>query len=62
MKSNKEKTEIVLQEYIKLKLYDPLNYWQSWTVCTLITQTLCAPVLLGLPFLVHNNIVIDHVE
>ena len=62
MKNNKEKTEIVLREYIKLKLYDPSNYWQSRTVRALITQTLCAPVLLGLLFLVHNNIVIDHAE
>ena len=45
-----------------MKLYDPSNYWQSWNVRTLITQTLCAPVLLGLLFLVHNNIVINHAE
>ena len=62
MKSTKEKTEIVLREYVKLKLYDPSNYWQSRTVHVLITQTLRTPVLLGLPFLVHNNIVIDHME
>ena len=62
MKSNGKKAEIVLQEYFKLKLYDPLNYWQSWTVHVLIPQMLCVPVLLGLPFLVDNNIVIDHTE
>ena len=28
----------------------------------LITQMLCVPVLLGLPFLVHNDIVINHME
>ena len=62
MTSNEKKAKIVLWEYMKLKLYDPSNYWQSQTVHVLITQILCAPVLLGLPFLVHNNIVIDHVE
>jgi hypothetical protein len=27
---------------------------------TIIAPSLCAPVILGLPFLAHNNIVIDH--
>ena len=27
----------------------------------LLSPCLCAPVILGLPFLSHNNIVIDHV-
>ena len=29
MESNGKKAEIMLQEYVKLKLYDPSNYWQS---------------------------------
>ena len=29
------------------------------TVCTVISPSLCVPILLGLPFLKHNNIVID---
>ena len=62
MESNGKKAEIVLCEYVKLKLYDPSNYWQSQTICAIITPTLCAPVILGLPFLVHNHIVIDHAE
>ena len=29
------------------------------TVCAVISPSLCTPILLGLPFLKHNNIVID---
>ena len=54
--------QIVLQEYMELKLYDPSNYWQSWIIHAIITQTLCTPVLLGLPFLVHNHIVVGYAE
>ncbi|KIM87980.1 hypothetical protein PILCRDRAFT_3692 [Piloderma croceum F 1598] len=49
-----------LSEYVKLKLYDPVGNWTSKTVRALIAPSLCAPVILGLPFLAHNNIVIDH--
>ena len=60
MESNGQNSQIVLHEYVKLKLYDPSNYWQSRTVQAIITPTLCVPVILGLPFLVHNHIVVDH--
>ena len=62
MESDGKKAQIVLWEYVKLKLYDPSNYWQSQTIHVIIAQTLCAPVILGLPFLVHNHIVIDHAK
>ena len=62
MESNGQKSQIVLHEYVKLRLYNPSNYWQSRTVQAIITPTLCAPVILGLPFLVHNHIVIDHAD
>ena len=62
MESNGQKSQIVLHEYVKLRLYNPSNYWQSRTVQVIITPTLCAPVILGLPFLVHNHIVIDHAD
>ena len=45
--------------FIKLKLYDSSGTYIAKTVCAVISPTLCAPVLLGLPFLKHNNIVID---
>lgn len=36
-----------------------LVFYVVKTVCALISATLCVPVLLGLLFLKHNNIVID---
>ena len=54
------KWTIVLTEWVKLHLYDPSNFWTSKTVCTIITPSLCTPVILGLPFLTHNTIIVDH--
>ena len=46
-------------KYVKLKLYDSSGTYTVKTMHAVISQTLCTPVLLGLPFLQHNNIVID---
>jgi hypothetical protein len=51
---------VFLSEWVKLKLYDPSGAWQSKTVCAIVAPSLCVPVILGGPFLAHNNIVIDH--
>ena len=51
---------VQLTEWVKLSLYDVSNLWSSKTVRAVIAPSLCAPVILGLPFLSHNNIVIDH--
>jgi hypothetical protein len=51
---------VYLSEWVKLKLYDPLGGWKSKTVCAMIAPSLCVPVILGGPFLAHNNIVVDH--
>ena len=45
--------------FIKLKQYDYSGAYIAKTVCTIIYPTLCAPVLLGLPFLKHDSIIID---
>ena len=45
--------------FIKLKLYDSSGTYVTKTVHAVISPTLCVLVLLGLPFLKHNNIVID---
>ena len=45
--------------FVKLKLYDSSGTYIAKTVHAVISPTLCVPVLLGLPFLKHNNIVID---
>jgi hypothetical protein len=52
--------QVELTEWVKLHMYDTTGYWHSKTVCTIIAPSLCVPVLLGLPFLTHNNIVINH--
>ena len=55
-----KKTINIFHDYVHLKLSSVKNEWTSKTVHTLITPHLCTNILLGLPFLTHNNIVIDH--
>ena len=57
MKNNGSKVQIQFSEYIKLQLHDPSNYWSSKLMCAIIASGLCAPMILGLPFLAHNDIV-----
>jgi hypothetical protein len=49
-----------LWDYVSLSLSSLNNAWSSKPVRALIAPGLCSNVLLGLPFLVHNKIVIDH--
>lgn len=49
-----------LREYVKLKLFCPKSSWTSRTVLAVIAPGLCAPIILGLPFLKSNHIVVDH--
>lgn len=51
---------VMLTEWVKLSMYDPSGYWTLKTIHAVVTPTLCAPVILGLLFLTHNSIVIDH--
>jgi hypothetical protein len=60
MRSGRQKVLVELTHWVKLKLHDPSNHWTVKTVRAIVTPGLCAPVILGLPFLVHNNIVVDH--
>ena len=61
MKTKEQKKECIeLYDYVKLHLCDPSNFWTAHMVRAIIAPRLCAPVILGLPFLAHNNIVIDH--
>jgi len=57
MEKNGQKVKF--SEYIKLWLHDPSLYWSSKTVCAVIAPGLCSPMILSLPFLAHNNIVVD---
>jgi hypothetical protein len=60
MQTSKKKVVVKLTEYVKLQLYDPNCWWSSKTVRAIIAPGLCSPVILGLPFLSHNRIVVDH--
>jgi hypothetical protein len=48
------------RDYVFLSLSSLNNAWSSKPVRALIAPGLCSSILLGLPFLVHNKIVIDH--
>ena len=60
MHLNENKTSITFYDFIELPLYDVSGEYRAKPVCTVVTSNLCCPVLLRLPFLSHNNIVIDH--
>jgi hypothetical protein len=55
-----KKTITTLHDYVHLQLASTNNEWSSKTVRALIAPGLCTNILLGLPFLTHNNIVVDH--
>jgi len=58
---NKKKFEpALLYEYVSLSLSMSDNSWTSKLVVAVIAPGLCTSILLGLPFLVHNRIVVDH--
>ena len=59
MEKNGRKVEIQFSEYVKLQLHDPDSYWTSKSVRAIIAPGLCAPMIQGLPFLAHNDIVVD---
>ena len=55
-----KKTVSVFHNYVYLQLSSGNNEWTSKPICALVAPGLCSNILLGLPFLTHNNIVIDH--
>jgi hypothetical protein len=54
MSQGDAKVEFELTEWVKLKLHDPSFFYSARTVRAIIAPGLCSPVILGLPFLVHN--------
>jgi hypothetical protein len=54
------KVVVKMYDYVKLHLSDSSDEYTAWTVRALVALNLVAPVVLGLPFLSHNAIVIDH--
>jgi hypothetical protein len=55
MQSDKKKVEVQLFEWVKISLSDPSALWTSRSVRAIIAPGLCSPIVLGLPFLSHNN-------
>ncbi|KAF5392020.1 hypothetical protein D9757_003366 [Collybiopsis confluens] len=49
-----------ITHYVKLRLHDPSNAWSSRTSHALVVSSLAVPILLGIPFLSHNNLVVDY--
>ncbi|KAJ7070419.1 hypothetical protein B0H15DRAFT_793476 [Mycena belliarum] len=49
-----------LTEYVKLSLISPDQAWTSNSVRFIVARGLCAPIILGLPWLARNKIVVDH--
>ena len=59
MENDGQKVSIDFSKYIKIKVHDPSSFWSSKSVHVIIGLGLCAPMILGLLFLVHNDIVVD---
>ena len=57
---NGESINCLLENYVSLQLSSSNNAWSSHPVRALITARLCSDILLGLPWLTHNNIIVDH--
>ena len=57
---NSQHHTFLLSDYVVLTLSSSNNAWTSHPVRALIAHDLCINILLGLPFLKHNKIVIDH--
>ena len=53
---------MTLVNYIKFSVTSLDNAWTSKPIFAIIAPGLCLPLILGLPFLVKNNIIIDHAD
>jgi len=60
MQEGDQKSVLFLYEFVKLRLYDASGEYSAKSVRAVIAPNLVAPVILGLPFLSHNSIVINH--
>jgi len=60
LKNSDAKQKCKLFDYIKISFTSLDSVWTSCKAKAIISPGLCAPVILGLPFLQHNSIVTDH--
>jgi len=49
----------LLDSFVNISLGDTSLSWRSHTFSAIISDTLCAPMIIGLPFLAANSLVID---
>jgi len=57
-----KKKKMTLYHFVKFTVTSLDNVWTLKTIHALIAPGLCMPIILGLPFLIHNDIVTDHAE
>ena len=55
-----KRSKTKLYDYVKLSLTSLDAAWTSKSVKAIITPRRCMPIILGLPWLIHNAIVTDH--
>ena len=60
IKDVKKKKKMVLENFVILNATSIDQVWTSRRVRALIAPDLCMPIIFGLPFLSHNDIVTDH--
>ena len=62
IKDGKKKKKMTLYHFVKFTVTSMDNIWTSKVIHALVASGLCMPIILGLPFLIHNNIVTNHAE
>jgi len=60
IEDGKKKKEMTLYYYVKFAVTSLDGAWTSKTIYAIVAPGLCMPIILGLPFLIHNDIVTDH--
>jgi hypothetical protein len=51
---NGHKVSIEFSKYVKIKVHNPSYFWSSKPVHMIIASSLCTPMILRLPFLIHT--------
>jgi len=62
IEDGKKKEKKTLYDYVKFTVTSMDNVWTLKVIHALVAPGLCMPIILGLLFLIHNDIVTDHAE
>ena len=62
IEDGKKKKKMTLYHFVKFTVTSTDNVWTSKIIHALVAPGLCMPIILGLPFLIHNDIITDHAE